>query len=144
MTENTRLVLEMLAAGKITTDEADRLIAALGQTAPAATTTSEKTESQQAKPRYLRLIVDSNEEHDGPTKINIRVPLQLLRAGVRLASLMPSRAQTEVNDALRREGIDFDITKVKPENIDELINELRDATVDIAHREDVKIRIFTE
>ncbi len=143
MSENTRLILEMLAAGKITTDEADRLIAALRQASPVTPATTEKSEPQ-AKPRYLRVIVDSNEGHDGPTKINIRVPLQLLRAGVRLASLMPSRAQTEVNDALRREGIDFDITKVKPENIDELINELRDATVDIAHREDVKIRIFAE
>ena len=144
MTEKTRMVLEMLAAGKITTDEADRLIAALRETpATSAPTADSKSETQPA-PRYLRVIVDSDEDHDGPTKINIRVPLQLLRAGVRLASLMPSRAQTDVNDALRKEGIDFDISKLKPENIDELIAELRDASVDITHRDDTKIRIFTE
>jgi len=143
VTENTRLVLEMLAAGKISTEDADRLIAALRSTTPASSG-PEKPEPE-SKPRYLRVIVDANDEKDGPTKINIRVPLQLLRAGVRLASLMPAGAQGKVNDALREQGIDFDITKLKAENIDELIDELRDASVDISQpREDVKIRIFSE
>jgi hypothetical protein len=143
VTENTRLVLAMLAAGKITTDEADRLITALrGQPEPSASPAKADVE---AKPRYLRVIVDTNDDEDGPTKINIRVPLQLLRAGVRLAGLMPARAQEKVNEALREQGIDLDITKLKAENVDELIDELRDVSVDIAQqREDVKIRIFSE
>jgi polyhydroxyalkanoate synthesis regulator phasin len=142
MTENTRMVLEMLASGKITTEEADRLISALrGSQAAAAPATPDAP----AKPRYLRVIVDANDDKDGPTKINIRVPLQLLRAGVRLASLVPARAQQKVNDALREQGIDFDIRKLKAENVDELIDELRDMSVDIAQEgEDVKIRIFSE
>lgn len=144
MTENTRQVLEMLAAGKITTDDADRLISALREGAAPAAPAAEKNDAP-AKARYLRVIVDANDEHDGPTKINIRVPLQLLRAGVRLASLMPPRAQTRVNDALREQGMDFDVTKLKPENIDELIDALRDTSVDITQeREDVKIRVFSE
>jgi hypothetical protein len=142
MTENTRLILDMLAAGKITTDDADRLIAALGQLAPTQPA-AERSDPKQ-KLRYLRVIVDSNEDKDGPTKVNIRVPLQLLRAGVRLASLMPGRVQTEVNDALRKEGIDFDIAKIKPEDIDALIDELRDTTIDIASGNDTKVRIFPE
>ncbi len=143
MTENTRMVLAMLAAGKITTDEADRLITALrGSPEPAATPSASNTDH---KPRYLRVMVDSNDDKDGPTKINIRVPLQLLRAGVRLAGLMPVKAQEKVNEALREQGIDLDITKLRAENVDELIDELRDVSVDIAQeREDVKIRIFSE
>jgi hypothetical protein len=143
MTENIRHVLEMLAAGKITTEEADRLITALReQPAPAATPVRADA---QPKPRYLRVIVDANEKDDGPTKINVRVPLQLLRAGVRLASLIPARAQEQVNAKLREQGVDLDITKLKPENLDELIDELRDLSVDIDHeRDDVKIRIFAE
>jgi hypothetical protein len=144
MTENTRQVLEMLAAGRITTEDADRLISALRE-GPAAPAPAADKNDAAPRPRYLRVIVDANDEHDGPTKINIRVPLQLLRAGVRLASLMPPRAQSKVNDALREQGMDFDITKLKPENIDELIDALRETTVDITQqREDVKIRIFSE
>ena len=141
MTEHTRLVLEMLAAGKISTDEADRLINALRD--GGATTPTERTEKPQ--PRYLRVMVDVDDERDGPTKINVRVPLQLLRAGVRLASLIPAHAQKRVNEALREQGMDLDITKIKPENINELIDELRDLSVDIDQkRDDVKIRVFAE
>jgi hypothetical protein len=133
----------MLAAGKITTDEADRLLAALRASTPPER--GAESGDARTRPRYLRVIVDANDEHDGPTKINIRVPLQLLRAGVRLASLMPARAQVKVNDALREQGMNFDVTKLKPEDIDELIDELRDTSVDITQaREDVKIRIFSE
>jgi hypothetical protein len=133
----------MLAAGKITTEEADRLITALREQ-PAPAGTPVRADSQ-PKPRYLRVIVDANERKDGPTKINVRVPLQLLRAGVRLASLIPTRAQEEVNKALREQGIDVDISKLKPENVNELIDELRDLSVDIDHeQDDVKIRIFAE
>ena len=139
MTENTRQVLEMLAEGKITTDEADRLISALREqpSAPGAAPTK--------KPRYLRVIVDSNDSGEGPVKINIRVPLMLLRAGVRLASVIPPQAQERVNTALREQGVDFDITTIKPENLEELIDELKDLTVDIEQqRDDVKVKVFTE
>ena len=138
MTENTKVVLEMLAEGKITTDQAERLIAALhekpGSSGPAP-----------AKPRFLRVIVDAGDGKQGPVKVNIRVPLMLLRAGVRLGSLIPARAQEEVNRALRQQGIDADITKLKAEDLDELINELKDLTIDVDHEhEDVKIRVFAE
>lgn len=139
MTENTRQVLEMLAEGKITTEEADRLISALREqpSAPGA--------APAKKPRYLRVIVDSNDSGEGPVKINIRVPLMLLRAGVRLASVIPPQAQDRVNKALREQGVDFDITTIKPENLEELIDELKDLTVDIEQqRDDVKVKVFTE
>src|SRR5262245_27108013 len=104
MTENTRQVLEMLAEGKISTEEADRLISALREQP------SEPGAAPAKKPRYLRVMVDSNDSGEGPVKINIRVPLMLLRAGVRLASIIPPQAQDRVNRALREQGVDLDIT----------------------------------
>ena len=139
MTENTRQVLEMLAEGKITTEEADRLISALREQPATAAGTPAK------KPRYLRVIVDSNDSGEGPVKINIRVPLMLLRAGVRLASVIPPQAQERVNRALREQGVDVDITTIKPENLEELIDELKDLSVDIEQqRDDVKVKVYTE
>ena len=139
MTENTRQVLEMLAEGKITTEEADRLISALREQPVTPGGAPAK------KPRYLRVMVDSNESGEGPVKINIRVPLMLLRAGVRLASIVPPQAQERVNRALREQGVDLDITTIKPENLEELIDELKDLSVDIEQqRENVKVKVFTE
>jgi len=141
VTEARRQVLELLAAGKITADEADRLIGALQGGESGLTTAA----PAKPAPKYLRVIVDSNEKDDGPVHINVRVPLMLLRAGVRLASLIPSSAQAEVNRALREQGINVDVSQIKPENINEIIDQLRDLTVDIDHKsDDVKIKIFAE
>jgi polyhydroxyalkanoate synthesis regulator phasin len=143
MTENIRLVLDMLAAGKITTEEADRLIGALRE--PATQAMPDGSEGQSKQPRFLRVMVDAVDAKEGPIKVNVRVPIMLLRAGVRLASLIPVRAQERVNEALREQGVDIDITKIKPENLNELIDELRDLSVDVGNqREDLKIKVFTE
>jgi len=141
VTEARRQVLEMLAAGRISADEADRLIGALQGGESGATAAA----PAQAAPKYLRVIVDANEKDDGPVHINVRVPLMLLRAGVRLASLIPGPAQVQVNKALREQGINFDLSQIKPENINEIIDQLRDLTIDIDQKsDDVKIKIFAE
>jgi predicted Zn-dependent protease len=89
--------------------------------------------------------VDSNEKGEGPVKITVRVPIMLLRAGVRLASLIPSSAQQRVNEELHKNGVDFDISQIKPENLNELIDHLSDFTVDIDQpQEGVKVKIFAE
>lgn len=142
MTDNRRQILEMLSAGKITSDEADRLLTAL-RDGPAAQATG--NESRGDKPKYLRVMVDMDEKDEGPLKVNVRVPLQLLRAGVRLASLIPVQAQDEVNSALRQQGLTLDLTQIKPENLDELIDQLGDLTVDVDQKQnDLKIRVFAE
>ena len=144
MTENIRLVLDMLATGKITTEEADRLIDALREPRAGASAPN-GADAQSKKPRFLRVMVDTVDAKEGPIKVNVRVPIMLLRAGVRLASLIPVRAQERVNEALREQGIDVDITKIKPENLNEVIDELRDLSVDVGNaREDLKIKVFTE
>jgi hypothetical protein len=50
--------------------------------------------------------------------------MQLLRAGVRLSSLIPPKARDEVNAAMAKQGIPFDINQLKPENLEELVDQL--------------------
>ena len=97
------------------------------------------------KPKYLRVVVDTEEGRHGekPTKVNVRVPMQLLRAGVKLTGVIPTRARDEVNAALRKEGIEFDINNVTPQNLEELIEQLRDLSVDVDN-EHTKVRVFCE
>ena len=147
MTEERRQILEMLAAGKINAEEADRLIGALGGESSAASATATATAVQtKALPKFIRVMVDAREGSEGkPVHINVRVPIALLRAGVRLASLIPPVAQERVNQALREQGMDFDVSQIKPENINELIDQLQDLSIDIDQKQDdVKIRIFAE
>ena len=70
-----------------------------------------------------------------------------LRAGVRLGSLIPREARDQVNAAMHQHGVDFDISQIKPENVEELIEQLGDLTVDVdaGDKEDsAKVRIFCE
>ena len=146
MNDDRRSILDMLAAGTINADEAERLLAALDR-APAAAAppiAEPGYPANRVKARYLRVSVDTDEEDaGGPTKVNIRVPMQLLRAGVRLSSLIPPRARDEVNAAMAKEGIPFDINQLKPENLEELVDHLSELTVDV-DQEKTKVRIFCE
>ena len=139
MSEDRKSILAMLADGKITVDEAERLMDAISQ--PAALEAS-ATKSSSA-PKYFRVEVDAHEPGDSPTKVNVRVPMQLLRAGVRLSALIPPRAREEVNAAMAGEGIPFDINQLKPENLEELIEHLSDLTVDVDN-ESAKVRVYCE
>jgi protein-tyrosine-phosphatase len=69
--------------------------------------------------------------------------MQLLRAGVRLGSLIPPHARERVNEAMRRKGVDIDINQLKPENLDDLIDQISDVALDVDD-EHAKVRIFWE
>jgi hypothetical protein len=145
MSENRRDILEMLAAGKITADEAERLMRAMDE-APAHSSSSAATAAGEGrtKPKYIRVVVESSEEYqEGPTKVNIRVPIQLLRAGVKLAGLIPLAARDQINHALQEHGVQADISKIKPDDLEELVDHLNDLTVDVDETHN-KVRIFCE
>ena len=149
MNEHRRQILQMLSEGKINADEAERLIAALEE--PSAGKSSDNVSGSEAKarPKYLRVQVDSEDDggRDGPTKVNVRVPMQLLRAGVKLAGLIPAQALHRANDAIHEQGIPFDLSQIKPENLEELIDQLSDLSVDVDQKDresKVKVKVFCE
>jgi hypothetical protein len=140
MNDDRKRILTMLAEGKITADEADRLIGALGR---GPIPIAGAAHGSNRPPKYFRVEVDANEGDAGPTKVNVRVPMQLLRAGVRLSALIPPRARDEVNAAMAREGIAFDINQLRPENLEELIEHLADMTLDLDN-ERARVRVYCE
>ena len=143
MSENRRRILEMLSGGKITPDEAERLIAAL-EKEPQAASAGAQAEPAKPKSKYLRVLVEALDDHSGaPTKVNIRVPMQLLRAGVKLSALIPPQARERANEALREHGVPFDLNQIKPENLEELIEQLNDLTVDV-DEDRTRVRVFCE
>jgi hypothetical protein len=144
MNNDRRSVLQMLADGKINADEAERLLGAMeGASAAARALDGPPTGHNKPPPKYLRVSVDANEPGEGPTKVNIRVPMALLRAGVRLTSLIPPQTRDQVNAELSKNGVPFDIGQLKPENLDELISHLDDLTVDVDSA-DAKVRVYCE
>ena len=144
MNENRRQILEMLSTGKITADEAERLLAAL-EKGPSSNPGESPDIAVKAKPKYLRVVVqdESGRMGKGHTQVNVRVPMQLLRAGVRLASLIPAPALVHANEAMHEQGIQLDLSQLKPENLEDLVDQLSDLTVDV-DEEHTKVRVFCE
>jgi hypothetical protein len=154
MSEGRRQILEMLATGKITADEAERLIAALeGPGRGAATAVpanGASAETTKPRPKYLRVQVEADESmtglKQGTTTVNVRVPMQLLRAGVRLASLVPKQAHDQLDEAFSKHGVPITLSQIKPENLEELIDHLEDLTVDVDGKDGnaVKVKVYCE
>jgi hypothetical protein len=135
----------MLAAGKLTADEAERLLSAIEDSpATSAPYVGSAPPRIKAKAKYLRVLVEAA-EHGQPTTVNVRVPMQLLYAGVRLASLIPAQAHDKLDETLSSHGIPLTLSQIKPENLAELIDHLEDLTVDVdAKHEGAKVRVFCE
>ena len=148
MNENRRQILQMLSEGKISADEAERLITAVEERPAGLSSAGTSESASKGRPKYLRVQVDAEDiGKEGPTKVNVRVPMQLLRAGVKLAGLIPAQALQRANVAMHEKGIPFDLSQIKPENLEEHIDHLDDLTIDVAAKEshsDVKVRVFRE
>ena len=78
MLAERKKILEMLAAGKITAEEAEKLLDKIeGAGRAAVQSAGHDNESGEKKPRFLRIEV----EKPGQDQVNIRVPLAFARAG---------------------------------------------------------------
>jgi hypothetical protein len=139
MNDQRKDVLEMLAEGKVTADEAEQLIAALERDKPVG---GDLAARPKGRPKYMRVMVDTVEGGE-PGRVNVRVPLQLLRAGVRLATLIPPPAMDKINGELAKSGVLIDLTQLKPEQLEELVEHLEETTVEV-DQPDAKVRVFCE
>jgi hypothetical protein len=140
MSEDRRRILDMLATGRITAEEAERLLDAVstptnaqpGAQFGASTGPRPAPAAGASGPKYLRIEMEKD-RGDGrqPKHANIRVPLQLLRAGVRLPGLMPPKTRAALSAALAEKGMDIDLDKLKGDNIESFIDTLTHTSIDM-------------
>ena len=147
MSENQKKILEMLADKKISVDEAYRLLSALepGTSAPEGAPRTET--AAKTKPKCLRCSVTPNPEREHGGKgdhVNVRVPIALMRSGMKFTSLLPLEARDKVTGALHEKGIDFDMRNLKPEELEELLEALSDLEVDVASSDGETVKVFVE
>jgi hypothetical protein len=147
MSENKKKILEMLAQNKISADEAYRLLNVIEGGESTRENTGKTATAMKDKAKYLRVTVLPDAEHEhsqNVDRVNVRVPMSLIRAGIKLTSLIPPEARDKVNGALREKGIDFDVRSVKPEDLEELIEALSDLEVDVVSAKGEKVKVFVE
>lgn len=144
MSEERLQILKMLAAEKITVDEAERLLKALGEEkSEQKTSDSDERHSRRSsddddirgrrdkstKAKYLYISVKPKDGGKGKDKVNIRVPLGILRAGLKLGSMLPDSARVQVDKALGEKGIN--LTGMDEASFEEFIKSLTDMNISV-------------
>jgi hypothetical protein len=131
MNEHRRQILDMLAAGKITADEADKLLQALP---PEATDLASDTRREGGK--FFRIEV-RRPARDGCSekKVDIRVPVTVVRSGLKLGSLLrgfkDDRWSGKLSDRLRAHGVDVDWDHLDMAQLETLIAQVGDVSIDV-------------
>ena len=137
-TTDSRRILELLAQGTITVDEADQLLRAVGGAASAAGATAASAgpsspaggEARRDASRWLRITVDKPaREGRAPKQVSIRVPMAVVRGGARLGAMFPRVAGDRVAQKLREQGID--IAAIDFSQIEQLLENLGETTIDV-------------
>ena len=127
-------------------EEAVRLLELVESPADSRVGASDAERMNKEKHKYLRVVVEPDaEDKTGADfeRVNIRVPMALLYAGIKLAAFMPSDAADHVNDALRKKGIDMDVHNLKVEDLEPLIDALSELEVDVQDGKE-KVHIYVE
>lgn len=123
MSEDTRKVLEMLSQGKVSVLEAEQLLGAVA--APGAATDEKKPE-----PKYFRILVNKP-ARDGKKAeaVNIRVPMTVVRGGLRLGALVPGMLNHKKIQL--GNGNELDLSKLTYTDLEAMIKDIGELTVDV-------------
>jgi len=109
MSEERRKILNMVAEGKLTPEEADRLIDAL--------------KDSRGKKRFFKVRVFDGNRSEKP-KVNVNIPIAVLKLaskmGVAFKGMMPEGMK------LNMHGKEISLEEFTPEMIDEIIDSLGD------------------
>src|SRR5271169_1802837 len=136
MSVETKKVLEMLAEGKITSEDAERLLdklAASKEPAENSVPESQETSGATTPRKYLRILVNGEGKD-----VNVRVPLSFVRTGVGLMAVLPPRVAQRLNE----KGFDFSTLKdLKGDELNEALNTLN---INIDSSAGKHVRVFCE
>lgn len=134
MSEERKRILKMLAEGKISANEAEELLDALGKDQGPAV--SAARDLKNIKYIYIKVLSSRNDN------VDIRVPLGLIRAGMRLKSFIPPHAMEHINSTMHEHGMKFDLNNIKPDDIEELIKNLADMEVNVKSKNGDAVRVY--
>ena len=126
--EETRKILDLLAQGKISVEEAEQLMSALGDAKPGPEPAAEQPRPE---PRFLRITVTEapNDWRPKGKTVNIRVPMSVVRGGIKLGAFVPGLAE-RWHARMHPGGPHLDFSKLTPEELERVLQDLGEVTID--------------
>lgn len=131
--EERRMILEMLKDGAITVDEAERLMAAIPESEePACSETSLMVAGPAAdasahllQPKRITVLVMEG----GKTKVNVRVPFSLVRAGLKIGKSVGAMSLKFTKDESSAQAMEI----LQNLDIDELLGSISDGDITLPY-----------
>ena len=160
MSTEQQQILEMVRDGKITAEEAERLLKAVGTTGHFAAHSHTKDfpgfwgshrgrrrrrawhdkahahHHPHGEARFVRIEIDEKTEEGLQEKVRLKIPFKLLKAGINLSGLMPREARERIAAKLKAKGIEVDPFSLR--DVDDLEEALDDLDLDL---DGTKIRV---
>ncbi|MEE9441640.1 MAG: hypothetical protein V3V99_03130 [candidate division Zixibacteria bacterium] len=145
MSEERLKILNMVAEGKITAEEAEKLLDALDQEQNDAAVASTKTKTR--KPKSLRIMVEPKNGQGAGGRhgdwVNIKVPIMLIKAGMKLGSILPNGHKEKISNHFKDKGINIDLNNLDSNAIDNLLMGLKETSI-VVDDEKETVKIFCE
>ena len=91
MNEERMQILRMIAAGQISAEEGEQLLAALDE---------DQQEQSQSPARWINVRI--SDEQSGRQKVNVNIPVGLLSVGMRLGARLGNMEGIDIDDLLQR------------------------------------------
>ena len=149
-TDDTRRILDMLSQGKITVDEADRLITALSAERPAKVADADTATVKRARWVRINIHKPAKDADHRPKDVNIRVPIAVVKGGMRLGAIIGTFAGEKAARRMKARGIDIDLAAINGDlsrmngpEFDEFLKSLDDTNIEIDDGK-AQVRITTE
>lgn len=142
MSNQRKQILQMLAEGKISAEDAERLLEALevGNSGATSETKSETKERRWGK--CLRVVVQHQAgQDDDEENVDIRIPAVLLKAGIKLGSVIPRQTVETLNSQFSEKGFNFNLDDIDSRKLEEIMAALEECPIEI-EKSGKKVKIF--
>ena len=142
MADDRTRILDLLAAGKVTAEEASRLLDALGSAAAKPADADQSAKQANATPVGLPKFIYVKVISEKGDNVNIKIPLSLVRAGLKLTSFIPQPAMEQINKSMGEHGLSVDLLNFKAEDLEELIAALQEMEVNVDAANGDNVRVY--
>lgn len=129
MSEERLRVLNMLAEGKLTAEEADKLLQVL-EGEPKKEEAAQSKSKMDVKGKHLFVQVEPKAGKSSE-RVSVKVPLALVKAGLNITKLIPVEAQDKIQASMQESGIPFKLSDIDAQNFEDIIEALEQMSIDV-------------
>ena len=96
------------------------------------------------KPKTLVVQIGPKDAGRGKEgRVNIRIPLQVLQAGVELGAVLPANARRKIEETMKEHGLGVDLFSMDRKKLSEMLEAIGDLRIEM-ERDERRVRIFCE